>query len=167
MRHHTVRTVFFFATLLLALAAVASAQDGRTCTMAGLAGDYGFTWTGTLTLPTGPVPFAVVGRITFDAKGTESGTQTIALGSELVKSTFNGTYTVNSHCTGTLTVYSYDTSGNLISTVTVDTVSVDNMREIRAIMTSLTLPDGTSLPVVETFDARKLFPVATSDEHQE
>jgi hypothetical protein len=163
-KRNIIERVFFFTTLLLALAAVASAQDHRTCTMAGRAGEYGFTWTGTLIFPSGPVPFAVVGRITFDAKGTESGTQTIALGSEVVKSTFKGTYTVNSHCTGTLTVNSYDTSGNRISTVTADTVSVDNMRETRAIMTSLTLPDGTSLPVIETFNAKKLFPDSDNEQ---
>jgi hypothetical protein len=157
-KHNVIWSVFFLSALLLSLAAVASAQDDRTCTMTGRAGEYGFAWTGTIILPTGAVPFAVVGKSTFDAAGNFSSTSTASVGGKVSHTTGKGTYTLNSDCTGTLTSSSYDQSGNLVNILTADTVSLDNMRETRGIMTSLVLPNGVSLPVAITLNARKLFP---------
>jgi hypothetical protein len=151
-------SVFFLSALLLSLTAVASAQDDRSCTMVGRAGEYGFAWTGTIVLPTGAVPFAVVGKSTFDAVGNFSSTSTASVGGQISHTTGKGTYTLNSDCTGTLTSSNYDKSGNLVNILTADTVSLDNMRETRGIMTSLVLANGTHLPVVITLNARKVFP---------
>lgn len=156
MKHRT--AVFFFATLLLGLAAVVSAQDDGTCSLAGVAGEWGHTLTGTLILPTGPVPFAAVGRSTLDADGNLSATQDSSVGGRVGKDTIKGTFTVNSDCTGTLTVGIYDQSGNLLRTATWATVFVDKRREMRAIITSLVLPDGTRVPSVVTQNAKKQFP---------
>jgi len=153
-----VRMISFFAALLLGLAAVASAQDDGTCSLAGPAGQWGYTWTGTIILPTGPVPAAAVGRATLDAKGNISATQTSIVGGKVSEDTLKGIFTVNSDCTGTQTVSVYDKSGNLLRTAVGATVSVDNGRESRATMTSLVQPNGTSLPTVITMNAKKQFP---------
>src|SRR5258708_6147124 len=51
-------------------------QEDSSCSMAGAAGEWGYVYTGTLLLPTGPVPVAAVGRYTLDKEGNVSGTQT-------------------------------------------------------------------------------------------
>jgi hypothetical protein len=165
-KRNIVRTVFFLATLLLSLAAVASARDDRTCTLASVAGQWGYTITGTLYLPTGPVPFASVGRSTGDAEGNFTATQTSAVGGKVSEETAKGTSTVNSDCTGTLTASIYDQSGTLTRTAVWALVAVDNGREFRAIIKSLVLePSGTSVPAVVTENAKKLFP-KKGNEHE-
>ena len=80
MKRNVVWTNYLLATLMLGLAAGASAQVPRTCSLAGVAGEWGPTLTGTVILPTGPVPFAAVERLTIDAAGNVSGTQTGSAG---------------------------------------------------------------------------------------
>jgi hypothetical protein len=162
-KHTIMRTVFFFSALL-ALAAVASAQDNGACTLAGLAGRWGYTITGTLILPTGPVPFAAVGRQTTDTEGHISATQTSVAGGAVSKDTLKGTSTVNSDCTGTITISVYDQSGNLLRTASWATVMDDNGREVRAIMTSLVLPNGARLPTAITLNAKRQFPNSSNEQ---
>jgi len=157
MKRNVVWTIFLFATLMLGLAAIASAQVPRTCSLAGVAGEWGPTLTGTLTLPTGPIPFAAVQRITIDAAGNVSGSQTGSAGGTVREETIKGNITVNSDCTGTLTVGIYGQSGNLSRTAVWAVVFVDNEREMRAILKSIVLADGTPVPAVLTMDSKKLF----------
>lgn len=44
--------------------ATVHADAAGACSLATVAGNYGFTLTGTLLLPTGPVPGGAVGRVT-------------------------------------------------------------------------------------------------------
>jgi hypothetical protein len=157
---NAIRTAFFFCALFLSLAAVASAQPQGTCSTASVQGTWGFTDTGTVILPTGPVPFAAVGIITGDDHGNFSGTQTTSVGGRVSKETFKGTGTVNSDCTGTATFSVYDESGTtLLRTATFSVVFVDSAREEREIATSLVLePTGTQVPTVITGSAKKLSP---------
>ena len=159
-KHNILRTVFFVCALLLSLTAVASAQPQVVCSTAGVAGTWGFTDTGTVILPNGPVPFAAVGTITGDAHGNFSGTQTTSVGGRISKETFKGIGTVNPDCTGTATFSVYDESGTtLLRTATFSVVFVDNAREEREIATSLVLePTGTQVPTIITGSAKKLFP---------
>lgn len=159
-KRNIIRTVLFVCALLLSLAAVASAQPQATCSTASVAGTWGFTDTGTVILPTGPVPFAAVGIITGDAHGNFSGTQTTSVGGRVSKEIFKGIGTVNSDCTGTATFSVYDESGTtLLRTAAFSVVFVDNAREEREIATSLVLePSGTPVPTVITGSAKKLFP---------
>jgi len=62
-KRNIVRTVFFLATLLLSLAAVASAQEDRGCSAASAAGEWGYSETGTLYLASIAVPYASVGDV--------------------------------------------------------------------------------------------------------
>ena len=160
-KHNIVWTVFFLATLLLSLAAVASAQEDRGCSAASVAGEWGYSETGTLYVPTGPVPYASVGTFTLDRDGNYLGERTASVGGKIVTAAFKGTATVNSDCTGKVTISFYDQAGNVTSTAAKFLVFVDNSRGARAIATSVeqVLPNGTSvsLPAVLTTDAKKQF----------
>jgi len=153
-----VRSILFSAALLVSLAVVATAQDARICSAPGLAGDWGYTSTGAFTFPTGAVPFALVGRLTFDAAGNFSGAQNSSTGGQVGQETIKGTTTVNPDGTGTLNVNVYNQSGTLLSTSVLAFVIVDNGREVDGIFTSQTLADGRNGPTVATLTAKRQFP---------
>lgn len=158
----------FFATLLLSLAAVASAQDrdDRACSLPRIAGEWGYSETGTVYLPTGAIAYASVGSYTIDEEGNLSGMRTASAGGTIVPATIKGTATVKPDCTGTLTLGFYDASGKLIGAAVKFVVYVDNAREARAIVTFVPGPDGTSVPTVLVTNARKMFP-RRGDDRQE
>jgi hypothetical protein len=128
----------------------------RTCSNAEVAGEWAYTETGTVIPATVAVPFAAVARYTLDASGNLSGTATSSSGGTIANVTLRGTGTVNSDCTGTLIVGVYASAGNLVRTATFDVVYVDNAREGLAIVTSLVLANGTTVPAVLTANAKKL-----------
>jgi hypothetical protein len=170
----------FVATLLAVLLLVAAAfvaskspvtkatptvhaDGGGVCSLATVAGNYGFTLTGTLILPTGGVPVAAIGRATLEVEGSVSGTEARNVGGGFADETFKGTFRVNPDCTGTTTVKFFDSeSGNLVRTSALSILFDDNSNEIRFVQQSLKvpLPDGTTatLPVVITAEARKISP---------
>jgi hypothetical protein len=159
MLRHVIRTILF-AMLLLGLVNTASAQHQNTCSTASLEGDWALTVTGTVFLPTGAAaPLATVGRLTFDASGYMSATQTNSVGGVVSQQeTVKGNVVkLNPDCTGTFSVGVYDASGNLLRTAVFDFVIADNATEIRAIATSLTR-NGLSVGPTLAFNARRLFP---------
>jgi hypothetical protein len=158
MKRNIVRTVFF-ATIFLGVAALALAQGYGPCSNASVAGEYGTILTGTQILPTGAVPFAAVNRTTYDMAGNLWGTQTRTSNGTVSRVTFRGTYTLNSDCTVTKTVISYDKLGNVVNTATMDGVFVGNSKELFEVFTSVTLANGTNIPVVISGHAKKLFPL--------
>jgi hypothetical protein len=158
-----------FAMLLLGVAAVAPAQDrdGRTLSHARLAGEWGYTETGTVVLPTGlPVNAAAVGKYTFDNSGHFKGTQYSSNTgawpgtTDAVQDMKRGTYTMDSDCTGTLTLDVYDPTGTTLRRHSVWAIVLDdNGNEIRGIMVSMTLPDNvTKLLPIMTMTAIRVFP---------
>ncbi len=152
----TTLVIVFVAMLVLSMAATAQAESSA-CSLARAAGTYGFTDNGTVV---GVGPRIAVGIFTLDAAGNvKNGKATSSLNGTVTAETFSGTYTVNSDCTGTFNnVQLRDLSGNLLLTITADLTWDDNMRELRAIFTSATLPDGTSLLTVISADGRKMVP---------
>lgn len=88
---------------------------------------------------------------------TLSGKEARSVGGGFANETITGSWTVNSDCTGTLTAYVYESSV-LTRTSVASLVVVDNMREIRMVQQSLTLPGGATLQVVITLDGKRLFP---------
>jgi hypothetical protein len=148
----------FVAMLDMSLAPTVWAQHDSSCSTARAAGQWGYLYTGTLLLPTGSVPVAAVGRYTADKEGNISGTQTrtVAPG-EAAQEVIKGTATVNSDCTGTATISVYNQSGTLLRTAVLAAVFVNNQREVRYLFESLVLSDGTSIRVVITADAKRLF----------
>jgi hypothetical protein len=141
-------------TLCMGLASAAHAAE--TCSNAKAAGNWGLTLTGTLLLPTGPVPGAAVARARIDAAGNISGTEARNVGGGFANETITGSWNVNSDCTATLTVIIYE-SGVLVRTSVLSAVFVDDSNKVRMVQESLTLPDGTTIPVVITADGNKLF----------
>ena len=168
MKRNVVRTICF-VTLLLSLVAAARPKDKKdkddaSCSNASVARTWGYSETGTLFLPTGAIPYASVGSYTLDSDGNLSGARNASAGGNLQHATIVGTATVNSDCTGTLTLSFYGPSGNLLSTAGKALVYVDNARAARAIVTSAALANGTTVPTVLTTDAKRL--VAGSDNQQ-
>ena len=158
MKRSALRTLFTL-TLLLGLAAAAAAQDNPWCSTARVAGVWGYTKTGTLYLPNGvAAPFGSVGTFTLDADGYAWGTLLASIAGSVAAGDLDGTFTIEPDCTGSMTVGVYDPSGNLLRTISMSIVVDDKASELRALVTSLVLPNGTVLPAVITGQARKLFP---------
>jgi hypothetical protein len=157
MKRKIVRTTLLMISLATVCMSLAPAvQAAEHCSLAKAAGNWGFTLTGTLILPTGPVPGAAVGRLSVDAAGNISGTEARNVGGGFANETLTGSWTVNSDCTATITANIYE-SGVLVRISVLAAVFVDNSSKIRAVQESLTLPDGTLIPVVITLDGNKLF----------
>ena len=131
------------------------ADDHNRCSYQSVAGKYGFTLTGVVILPTGPVLIAAVGRAVLDAAGSASGTESRSVGGGFADETFTGTYAVNPDCTGSTTISFYE-SGQLVRTSVLSLVFDNNEREIRMVQKSLELPTGVFLPVVITVEARRI-----------
>ena len=133
MRH--IATIIAFAALSLVFGTpYAQACD---CSNASLKGSYGYTGTGALLAayvgPTDAGPFAEVGRQTFDGKGHTDATATLSANGDISQVTVEGTYTVKSDCTGTMTL-------NIVqfgSTVDLNIVIDEDGNEIRAIVSDV------------------------------
>ena len=126
------------------------------CTSATAAGTFGFTTTGTLILPSGPVPVGAVGLITFDLNGNAAGSQDRSLGGAFAHETLTGTLTVNRDCTISLLANVFDSAGTLVRTSTIDGVLVNNGKQIRGIFETVVLANGVSLGSVLTVDANRV-----------
>ncbi len=162
-----INTSFLFATLVMSLAAVAGAGDRGTCRSTAVVGTWGYTLTGYVILPSGPAPFATVGRVIFHVDGTISGTQIASLGGQVSEDTILGTWEpTDPDGIFTFSVGLYDDKGNLLRTADWAGVHVDSGRESRAIMTSLVLPNGTSIPAIVTLNAKRLYPGNSGAEHK-
>jgi hypothetical protein len=149
-------SILFGAILLTALVGLTPAAQAHGCTMSDVTGSWGYTYTGTIILPTGAIPAASVGRFTLDAAGNLSGAQTRSVGGGVGQETIKGTGTVNPDCSATFKIDVYDGSGNLLRSAVLASVFVDRARELRAIFASLVLPNGASLPTVITINAKKM-----------
>ena len=102
-------------------------QGARTCSNAP--GTWGYSWTATFILLTGPVPAMAVGRLSVDAASEVTGNQTTSVGGQIGEDTFVGTISVNPDCTATMTVNAYNQAGELLRTVDWAGVYVDAGRE--------------------------------------
>lgn len=142
----------------LALSASSAAHAG--CSLASVAGKWGFTTNGTVL---GVGPRASLGIFTLDRSGNLiRGKATANLNGTVTDETFSGTYTVDPDCTGKLTIDILDSSGSKILTAKIDLVFDDNVREVRGLFTSAVLPNGAALGTVITIDGRR---VVTTEEN--
>ena len=133
--------------------------NANSCSQASGAGRWAFTATGSVILPTGTsVPVTQIGIFQEDREGNVSGSQTRSLGGSVGKETFAGTASISPDCTGTAALAVYDeTSGALVRTTTVNFVLDDDGNHARSVVTSVVLPDGTSLAPLLTLDYRRVF----------
>ena len=84
------------------------------------------------------------------------GTEARSVGGDFANETLTGIWTVNANCNFKLTAKVF-VSGALVRTSVLVGVLDQNMAEARDVQQSLTLPDGTKVPVVITFEARRIF----------
>lgn len=148
---HATLVIIFSVALL---AGIVPAAHAANCSNATVAGNWAATLNGVLILPTGPVPVAGVLRVTADVNGNLTGTEARSVGGNYADETLSGTWTVNADCTGTSTLSFYQ-EGELARISVVTIVFDENSKELRVIQKSLTLPDGTQLPVVVTAEGKK------------
>ena len=85
--------------------AVALPAHATQCSLANVAGSYGYTTSGFVAIASGTfLPAAAAGRITFDGNGHVNGIQTRVVAGSSLDETYSGTYSVNPNCTGSFTV---------------------------------------------------------------
>jgi hypothetical protein len=95
--------------VVVALAASSAVQArARECTSSTIKGTYAFTVHGQILTPNGPVLIDGITKTTFDGDGELTQLSAVAINGNipLVWSPSTGTYTVNSDCTGTMTLIS-------------------------------------------------------------
>ena len=142
---------FVFSVALTPLQAEAS-----HCSTAAAAGKWAYTYTGTIFTQNGPLPAASAGHFGEDAAGNITGSQARSVAGNPGVEEISGTVSVNKDCTGTATVVVL-VNGQVQRTAVLAVVYDNNMNQARAIFQSLTLPDGTNVPVVITADYTRLF----------
>lgn len=144
-----------FAVLVLALLSLAPNLHA-SCTNATVLGNWGFTGTGVIILPSGPVPVGAVGNVRFDLEGNISGSQDRSVGGGEAHETIAGTYAISGDCALSITANVYDDGGTLQRTTILKGIVVSNGKETRMIYQTITLPNGDPLPAVLTLDANKV-----------
>ena len=97
-----------------------------------------------------------MGHFKQDRAGNVTGRETFSLAGGAEQEDISGTVTVNPDCTGTATVQIF-LNGQLQRTSVLAVAYDSDLNHGRAIFQSVTLPDGSNLPVVITFDANRVF----------
>lgn len=158
MRRSLAITLFvaiLFATLNVGQVSTARAWGGGGCSLASVAGTFGFTYNGTAILPTGAVPVAAVGTFRSDASGKFVGSETNSLAGTTSYETIVGTLTVKPDCAGTLVAQVFQ-GGTLVRTSYIHIQYSNNAAELFGIFQKLVLPNNTTLPVVVTIDGKRV-----------
>jgi hypothetical protein len=141
------------ATFVLALAPLQA--EASHCSNFGQAGNWAYTYTGTIFTQNGPLPAASVGHFSQDAAGNITGSQARSVAGNSGLEDISGNVAVNKDCTATATI-NVLVNGQLQRTATLALVYDSNRNHARMIFQSLSLPDGTNVPVVLTIDANRL-----------
>jgi len=154
MQSNFARTLLVVSISFVAI--LAPLQAGASnCSNAATAGRWAYTYTGTIFTPSGPLPAASVGRFHQDAAGNIRGSQTRSVAGDSGVEDIMGTVTANKDCTATATINVFQ-NGELQRSAVLALVYDSDGNHARMIFQSLTLPDGTNVPVVLTVDASRL-----------
>ena len=141
------------ATVVLSLAPLQA--HASHCSNANTAGDWAYTYTGTIFTSAGAFPLASVGHFKQDSTGYITGSQSRSVAGQSGAEDISGTVSVNGDCTASATINVF-VNGQLQRTAAISLVYDSNRNHARMIFQSLTLPDGTNVPVVITIDANRL-----------
>lgn len=148
------RLLFTLSLPILAFCAASPAR-AQACSDHTLKGSYGYTVTGSIVAPVGPLiagPFAAVGRIVFDGQGHVSTVRSLSDNGEVLQDdSGTGTYTLKSDCTGSFNV-TVGPPGNAV-VLSLDIV-FDGTGELRGLVTN----PG----IVLAFEGRRQVPVPFS-----
>ena len=147
-------------TLLLLGVAVAAAllpfqANAAQCSTASAAGNWAYTYSGTIFTANGPLPAASVGHFHQDLEGNITGSQTRSVAGQSGLEDISGTNSVSDDCTASFTINVF-MNGQLLRTAQLAAVYDTSGNHVRAIFQSLTLPDGTNVPVVITIDGNRV-----------
>jgi hypothetical protein len=156
MNNNLARTLLLLGAAFIAAFAPVQAA-AKSCSQAGAAGKWSYTYSGTILTAAGPVPAASVGSFSLDSSGSLAGSQTRSLGGNSGVETISGTLTVNRDCTNEVKVNVYQ-NGELVRSAVLAGAFDDKQKHDRFIFESSTLANGTSLPVIITGDGNKQFP---------
>ncbi len=125
------RTIGLVISALVTLCTAPAAQAGEQCSPRSVAGDWGYTITGTR-LPLGPA--ASVGTFHLDRSGNVAGTQTLSINGIIVQDeVLTGTVAVSPDCTGSMIITVSNTPFPRIAHL--DLVWLNSSSELRAIFT--------------------------------
>lgn len=152
MKCNSVHAALMLASMSM-LTMLALPAQASQCSQVSAAGNWAYTYTGTVFAPNA-LPAAAVGHFHQDAKGNVTGSQTHTLAGGTEVEDITGTATVNRDCTGSATINVY-LSGVLLRTATLNLAYDSDGTHARMIFTSLTQADGTVLPVAVTIDANR------------
>ena len=151
--------LMFVAVLFAALNAgqrsAALAEGSSTCTLAGVAGSFGFSYSGVAVLSSGTVPVAAAGRFSTDAGGNLAGTEINSLNGTAAFQTIQGTITLHSDCSTVLVANVYQ-GHTLVRTSVIHYQYENDANEIQGIFQKVTLPDNSDLPVVITISGKRV-----------
>jgi hypothetical protein len=151
----------FAKTLLLGMVAVAALvplqAQAALCSTAGVAGNWGYTYTGTIFTTSGPLPLASVGHFRQNPWGSLSGSQTRSVAGQAGVEDISGTISVNGDCTASATI-NVSVNGQVVRTAVIALLYDGGANHVRGIFESLTLPDGTNVPVVITIEGSRVVP---------
>jgi hypothetical protein len=142
------------ATFVLALAPLQA--HANRCSQASAAGNWAYTYTGTIFTTNGPVPAASVGHFKQDAAGNVTGSQTRSVAGDAAVEDIAGNIALNKDCTAAATIKVF-VNGQLQRTAVLALAYDNDGNQVRGIFQSLTLADGTNVPVVITIDGNRLF----------
>jgi hypothetical protein len=140
---------------IFALALAPSRAYAGPCTTASTAGDWAYTYTGTVFTTSGPLPGASVGHFHQDGAGNVNGSQVRSVAGDAGLEQISGLLTVNHDCSATATINVF-AAGVLQRTAVLQLIYDSNRNHVRMIFQSLTLPDGTNVPVVITVDGNRV-----------
>jgi len=127
------------------------------CSNLTTAGDWAYSYTGTILTANGALPAASVGHFTQDKDGNIAGNQTRSVAGSSGVEDIAGTVSVNKDCTASATI-DVLVNGQLQRTAVLALVYDSSSNHMRGIFQSLTVPPNTNVPVVLTIDANRLVP---------
>lgn len=156
MKSNSTRTLVAL-TAAFGLAFAPLQAQASHCSSEATAGKWAYTYTGTIFTQNGPLLTASVGHYSQDAAGNITGSQTRSVVGNSGVEDISGAVSVNKDCSATATI-NVLVNGQLQRTAVLALVYDNNRTHARMIFQSLTLPDGTNVPVVLTIDTNRLFP---------
>jgi hypothetical protein len=131
-------------------------QAHAHCSNAGAAGNWAYTYTGTIFTTSGALPAASVGHFRQDAAGNVTGSQTRSVAGDAAVEHIAGNIALNKDCTAAATIKVF-VKGVLQRTAVLALAYDNDGNQVRGIFQSLTLPDNTNVPVVITIDGNRVF----------
>jgi len=125
------------------------------CSRGSVSGPWAYTYSGSILTASGALPAAAVGHFRQDEAGNVSGSQVRSVAGDSANEDISGKVAVHQDCSATATINVF-ASGVLQRTAVLSLVYDIGGNHVRIIFQSLTLPDGTNVPVVLTADGNRV-----------